>query len=635
MAKDQRFDLRILNQIGTLASTSSLWRHHLSETVAGHVLRKGYKRLLRGRLESNEGCPGDRVISQHSDREGRLNVLLVQLPLPGNRRHKRIIPLGPAYLASYLMKHLPEVNVAILDAQVHDLNHADILREAAAAKWDVIGLSYWTVQRTVAARLSEALRTANPKTLIVHGGVHPTLRPAEALATADLVVVHEGEATLVELCRRLLGREDWSSLRGLAVKDQDGKVRINPPQPALALDEIPFPAYHLLPLDRYTTQLHVVGGRRLPIIGSRGCPYACSFCVSPKLWQRRVRFRSPDNIVAEMEYAVHTLDIPRFHFWDDNFTINPNHTRELCEAIVARGLKIEWVCLDRAEHLLRHKDLLPLMKRAGCVGVEIGLESANPDTLRHINKSQELQDSQQAIVALREAGIAPLYTCMAFNPGESIVGYYYQKEFLDQAQVGLPWHSHFHPLPFPLYIGQFATPYPETPFGDGIETTSRVLLNDDEDRFHHQINTVPLSLLADVPLRTVPQLEKDHLTILLLATRAAFYRDFSLEDSGVEERRKLWMAAQFYFRFFAASNGKLTVDQIAKQIRYSGTWDIVYCTRMCAFACYILGQLGLIRSGLHHLNASISPRTMAIPKAARLSVARVVEPAWFVWGGRM
>jgi len=92
---------------------------------------------------------------------------------------------------------------------------------------------------------------------------------------------------------------------------------------------------------------------------------------------------------------------------------------------------------------------------------------------------------------------------MAFNPGESIVGYYLQKEMLDEAQQGLPWHNYFHRLPFPVYIGQFATPYPSTEFAAQVRENSLVVLDDDEDLFHHQINTIPNSLLDDVPVRTM------------------------------------------------------------------------------------------------------------------------------------
>jgi len=122
---------------------------------------------------------------------------------------------------------------------------------------------------------------------------------------------------------------------------------------------------------------------------------------------------------------------------------------------------------------------------------------------------------------------------------------------LDEAQQGLPWHNYFHRLPFPVYIGQFATPYPSTEFAAQVRENSLVVLDDDEDLFHHQINTIPNSLLDDVPVRTMDgPLSRDHLTILLLGTEAALYREFSLEESRRERNRRLAVAGRTYCKFW-------------------------------------------------------------------------------------
>jgi radical SAM superfamily enzyme YgiQ (UPF0313 family) len=268
------------------------------------------------------------------------------------------------------------------------------------------------------------------------------------------------------------------------------------------------------------------------------------------------------------------------------------------------------------------------MRAAGCIGVEVGVESANPDTFAHINNNQDLEQSRLAIVDLKRAGIAPLYTCMAFNPGESIVGYYMQKEMLDQAQLGLPWHNYFHRLPFPVYIGQFATPYPSTEFGARVRENSLVVLDDDEDLFHHQINTIPNSLLDDVPVRTQDgPLLRDHLTILLLGTEAALYREFSLEESRKERNRRLAVIGRYYRAFWQACDGSRTLRTLAEETALSQNIAANRSYRYAALAAYLLGQLGALRSATHYRDLPMTVKPIAIPLAARLDVLWAVRAA--------
>jgi radical SAM superfamily enzyme YgiQ (UPF0313 family) len=625
--------LVMLARLGLWLTQSPVWRRHFAQSLPGYVAKRVGKELLTAMAPSRNAAPGS-LIRSREGQSGSPSVLLVQLPFPANRRHKRLVPLGPAYLAAYLIKHSASFHVALLDAHVHNLDEPGILREINSRKWDVIGLSYWTVQRSLAARVTRALRETQPQALIAHGGVHPTLCPAEALETADLAVLHEGEETLKEIVDAIAAGRSWRDIAGIAVRSPEGGlsllsgVKTNPERELRDLDGFPYPAIDLLPMEKYSTPLHVVGGQRWPILGSRGCPYGCSFCASPQIWGRRVRFRSAANIVDEMRHVQGRCGISRFHFWDDNFTINPRHTRELCEALVAAKLGVEWVCLDRGEHIHRNAELLPLMRAAGCIGVEVGVESANPDTFAHINKNQDLEQSRLAIVDLKRAGIAPLYTCMAFNPGESIVGYYMQKEMLDQAQQGLPWHNYFHRLPFPVYIGQFATPYPSTEFGARVRENSLVVLDDDEDLFHHQINTIPNSLLDDVPVRTQDgPLSRDHLTILLLGTEAALYREFSLEESRKERNRRLAVIGRYYRAFWQTCDGVRTLRTLAEEMALSQSIAANRSYRYAALAAYMLGQLGALRSATHHCDLPMTVKPIAIPLAARLDVLSAVRAA--------
>jgi len=596
----------------------------IGETRIAHRLRRMYYKkfpLPQVRL------PGDPIVlkMQYPDDTDRFSVLLIQVPLPGNERHKRIIPLGISYLASYLIEKMPDVNVGILDAQVQSLNYWETVTKIAERKWDIVGIGYWAVQAQFARNVSLAIKSRCPDTVVVHGGVQPTAVPEEALESADYLVLHEGEVTFHELVKTLREGADPSTIRGLGYKKDGQVVRTVPREFLRDLDALPFPAWHLLPIEQYKMPLHVVGGERMPIIGSRGCPYECSFCSSPLMWKRRVRWRSPENVVAEMKEMVKQYGINYFHFWDDNLTLKPDFIRGVCELIIEEKLDVKWIGLDRAEHLNRHPELLELMNKAGCVGIEIGIESANPDTLLHIRKNQGINENHIALINQREAGLYPLYTCMAFNPGESITGYYLQREFLDEAQEGYNWYDYFHPFPFPLYMGQFCTPYPGTQLHEEAPDLGVVLLDDPEERFHHKINFVPNSLLEDVPTRTIHQLEAHHYYLYLLATWSAFYTEFGMRNTRDELAHRLHDSWRFLNAYFGRCEGRFTVRQLAVQLAEYLNFNFNKSVRLTAFTTYVLGQLGIVRSALYHTDLKIEPRCFDIPGNRKWQIVELLN----------
>lgn len=565
-------------------------------------------------------------MTRPDDVENAFNVLIIQIPLPFNRKNKRILPLGIASLAAYLRKNQPEINVGILDAQCQNMTRQDILEKISEQRWDIIGISYWSVQSEFSRKLTEDIKSRWTNTVVVHGGVHSTVVPEDSLRSADYVIMHEGEITFNELVEKIKRKENTDNIKGIAYKKGNG-IKINPQRSLIEdLDTLPRAAYDLLPVERYKMPLHVTGGDRLPIMGSRGCPYNCSFCTSPNLWQGRVRFRSAVKLVDEIQWLMQEYGVTNFHFWDDNFTLNPRFVEGFCNEIKGRSLKVKWIALDRAEHINKNARLLPGMKESGCVGIEIGLESANPDTFAHISKDQKMEDSQIAINNLRKNGIYPLYTCMAFNPGESIVGYYMQKEFLDKAQEGYRWHRFFHPFPYPVYIGQFATPYPKTAFWDNLNDQSMILVETPEDRFHHQINSIPFSLLEDRPVRTVDKLDEDLYMIFLNAAKLNLWAMFPGNDKPSDLGKKLYETLRFVRAFFKECDGKKTVKEVGKLLKEKTGMDYFKSMRLTAFATYIYSQVGAIRSAVKYKDYDIRLKRVKVPLATKLDIISLMRP---------
>ncbi len=570
----------------------------------------------------NYSCKAD-----HAYTNFEFNILLVQLPLPSNKRVKRIVPMNLLYLASYLLKNLSGINVAILDGQAQDLYYPDIMAACTQRKWDLIAIGYWTVQYYLANNLTKALKMACPETIIVHGGVHPSLFPEDSLEHADYCIIGEGEEALALLVKSLSTRSVMlEEISGLAFKNISGKIIKNNVQPlSYDLDLLPLPAWDLINISEYKIPLHITGAPMLPIIGSRGCPYDCIFCVSPQIWHRRVRHRSPESIVEEMEYIEHKLGVRAFHFWDDNLLLIPDRIEKLCDLILRRKLDIEWIGLSRAEHINRAKSLLPLMRKAGCIGIEVGIESVNPKNYIDINKHQDFEEVRTALYAQKEAGLYPLFTYMAFNPGETISGYYFQKDFLDELQSGLEWFKYFHYFTYPLYLGQFCTPYPGTPLHERSDQLGITLLDEWEDRHHHQINFIPNTLLDDVPLLATNKIPVEYIYLYLRAILTAFWNDFRSSGNTKEYSDNLQIYWRLLAPFLAKCNGEFTLRQIIVKLARECSINYNTIARATSFCVYIFGQLGLIRSGLYISSEKMSIKTIDIPDDEKEHINNILE----------
>ena len=429
-----------------------------------------------------------------------MKLVFIHPPLPGNRHHKKIFPLGIAYIAAYLRENIPDTRIRVLDAMIEDLDHGDVRAQLSSLDADLVGISAFTVQAEFAYELADWIKERFPRVKVVLGGVHPSLMPEEAIEHADFVVIGEGEETMAELIEALQGQRPIEGINGLIFR-QDGKMVRTETRPFIAdLDSLPFPAWDLFDMPAYNTSMHVIGGQRLPVIGSRGCPYNCTYCCSPAIWKRKVRYRSPDKVLDEMQYARDNLGIPSIHFWDDNLFMNRSYIQDLIQGMIDRNFNMPWTGLTRASHLLKQADLIPLLKQTGCIGIEIGIESANPDTFDLIDKQESLDGLREACRIQREHGLYPMFTYMAFNPGETLTGYYLQARFIDELMSGLPWADFFHPHPYRLYVGQFCTPHVGSRLFEEAPGLGKLLASRWPHYHHHRINFLPNSLLDEKPV---------------------------------------------------------------------------------------------------------------------------------------
>ncbi len=543
----------------------------------------------------------------------KFNILLIQPPLPANDRHKRVLPLGLGYIASYLRSRLNDIEIEILDALVLNMNYTQMVREINKHKRDIVGITFWSAQAPSAYALARAVKSRNPATAVIFGGVHTTCYPEEAAKFADYCVLHEGEETFCELVESIKGGSKPNAIKGIAYIKNGGFVQ-TPSRPFINnLDDIPFPSWDLLPVGRYDTPLHVLGGQRMPLIGSRGCRYNCSFCISPYMWRQIVRWRSPGNVIAEIREIIARYGIRQFHFWDDNLLMNKEYIETLCTKIIDSKLDIKWIGLSRGSHITAHPEIIGLLKDSGCVGLEIGIESADPNTFLDIQKEEDVRDLERACSLQKEHGIYPLFTYMTLNPGENITTYYLQAQFIDKLLSGLPWCEFFHPLPFPVYVGQFCTPHVGTELYRQAKNLGMVLAQGWDEYNHHTVNFIPNSLLNDVPQRTIERLrESDY----IICTKAAWYWMYELypyaEPLYLQTAKRCGFL-RFLSEFFAHCNGRVSIRGIAQELSERLGTGFKKSMRYSVIITIVLSQLGVIRSALFNTEIEIKLKTINIP----------------------
>jgi anaerobic magnesium-protoporphyrin IX monomethyl ester cyclase len=338
-------------------------------------------------------------------------------------------PVELAYIAAFLEK---QHNVCIIDAAAEGwrnlqevdgtiyrqgLTNREIEDRIRKSKPDVVVITvpfsgWWKPAYEVAS----IVKSIDNGIVTMLTGLHPSARPSDCLShpNIDFAILGEPEQTVFELTAALEQRKsaDLKNIKGIAfVKDE--KITITPPRPAIEdLDTMPFPARHLLPMETYfeaVKEIPLRGEMRKPwanIITSRGCPHHCVFCSIHVVMGRKWRFRSPENVVDEIEQMVRTYHIKQLDFNDDNMTFNKERMRTICDLMVKRGFGLEWYTPNgvRADGL--DEDLLRKMKASGCKKLRIAPESGVQQVLDNvIKKNLKLEDVEKAIILCKKVGI--------------------------------------------------------------------------------------------------------------------------------------------------------------------------------------------------------------------------------------
>ena len=330
-----------------------------------------------------------------------MRVLLVQ----PNQEHTRgfqqmgrLEPLGLEMIAGGLM---PEHEVALLDLRLQP----DGLRQALLDyRPDLVGVTCnFTTDVYQTLEVTTTVRQIAPDAYIVVGGHHATLRPGDFLhPSVDGVVLGEGEFSTRELVDCLTAGHDPAQVPGLALNQPHGQL-LTQPRPLIEdLDTLPYPARSITQAYRQDYQLTLT--RPLALLETmRGCPFHCRFCAVWRFHRGKVRSKSPQRVLRELNQ----ISEPNVLFTDDNFLANVGRAKEIGRLIEESGIRKQYTIQARSDAIARHPEVISQWRRLGLTGVFIGFEKPNQKGLDTLNKHNSLENNEAALQILREHGIEP------------------------------------------------------------------------------------------------------------------------------------------------------------------------------------------------------------------------------------
>ena len=385
-----------------------------------------------------------------------MKIRLIEPKAPGlNVFDRALLPrLGLPLLGRILTDQGHDVRIYV--ETLTPVDWADI------AQADLVGFSTTTATAPPAYEMAKRVREMGIPTVI--GGPHVTFLADEGLEHCDFVVRGEGHETLPELVATLEAGSNLATVAGLSYRGADGQPVHNPdrrPTPAEEFAEQPAPALDLIKGHERMTNI--------PIMTQWGCPFNCDFCAVVEMFGRRVRSRSIENVLDELEQYRGRGAV---FFYDDNFVVNKARTRALLEGMIDRGLTPNWSAQVRAEVVFKDKrtgeldhELLALMRDSGCRTVYCGFESPNPATLEAYKKHQSVEDIRASVAAFHQYGI--------HVHGMFVLGADTDDQRIFRQVVDFALENEIDTVQFLML-----TPCPGTPFFKRMQAQDRLLTDD-------------------------------------------------------------------------------------------------------------------------------------------------------------
>ncbi len=448
-----------------------------------------------------------------------MKIALVNPPYPPSvHSHPPFIPLGIAYLGAVAQNAGHEVTV--IDCQAEKLTPDTFRSRIQQTQFDLVGITATTLLYKSAMQLITITKQIQPQAVTVLGGSHGTFWDENALneyPALDIVVRGEGERTFVELLDKLKTKSSLDNVAGLTFR-KEGKPIRTPNRPYIEdLDSLPFPAHDLLPLE----SLKHDGEILFPLVTSRGCVYWCDFCSTVRMFGRAYRWRSPKNVVDEIQLVHDKYGVKQITFYDDAFSVDRDRVMKICQEIRARKLKVTWDCGTRVDMVDR--ELMQTMRDAGCFCVWLGVESGSEAILGAMNKSIKLDQTRTAYKTAHKVGLMTIANTVIGFPGETE----------ETARQTINFIKELNPDSVGFYV---ATPYPGTPMYEQVKNNGWLRITD-FDKYDTAIPTfetpwLSMERLAQIRYKAYQEFYLRPSYVLKMLRRGGVYGKAGLKTSA-------------------------------------------------------------------------------------------------------
>ena len=332
--------------------------------------------------------------------------------------HEVYPPLGLAYIAATLLEN--GIDVSLIEARTRSLSHDEVIKKIEKEAPQFVGITVITARINSALYLAQKIKKISPDIKVILGGPHIHFDHKTVINndSVDFCARGEGEITCLELINCLSNGGNLAAIKGITFK-RNGDIIVNPDRPFVeSLDTFAFPARNLLHNPAYRG-LWTQGQTFTPVLSTRGCPYQCAFCAAPRIWGRKHRRRSVENVLDELEQIYKEFGVRYIRFLDDLLIVNKKWTIDLCRGMAERGLDdLTWACDGRVG--LVSEELLEKMKNANCIVIFYGIEFGNQRILDLCKKGFTIKQVRETIDLTSKSGISSYGYFMMGYPTETI-----------------------------------------------------------------------------------------------------------------------------------------------------------------------------------------------------------------------
>lgn len=444
-------------------------------------------------------------------------------------------PLGIGYLISCLRRTgFPDEDIHLCNMDVYHYSDEYLLDYLKRGAFDVIGIGmlagYWQFKQLL--RMFRVIEKLPKRPIVVLGGFMFTPDPAYFMRKtgADYVMLGESEQYFPEFINRLAHHRSVTDVPGIAYWDGD-RVRLNPrPAPLKDLDSLPFPAWERFPIENYVTKVRIPGVRAprcMPVLSSRGCMYQCTFCY--RMEDGGLRLRSLDNVMEELGRLITDYNINSISFRDELFMYTPQRAIEFSERIMKEGFRIKFEIDGRLA--AAKPEALRVLKEAGCVYINYGVESLDQDVLNNMHKKQTIAHIMSGVKETIAAGINPGLNVIFGNIGDNRETCKKTVDFL------LEYNTYGE-----MRTLKPVTPYPGSPLFD--TAVQRGLIKDVADFYEHK------HLNSDQVACNFTTLSDKELYDVLFEANSILIRDHynHLTEAAIEAHKRLYFEGDTSFR---------------------------------------------------------------------------------------